>query len=127
MVLDKVLECSEVYIFPHLPLQDDTPECMLRFGVCTYLQATSCSRHDSEIKSAKDANFKQNVDEIVEEVKRDIPPFAFTIVNLLRQKMPKTLEETIEFGKWAASQFIEGIEEKVAKAEKLVGMTVKIE
>ena len=124
MVLDKSLECSEVYIFPHMPLHDDTPECMLRFGVCVYLQARSCSRYDSEIKSSKDERFQQKVDEIVQEVKRDIPPFAFTIVNLLRQKMPRSLEESIEFGKWAASQFIEGIEERIAKAEKLVGITV---
>lgn len=116
--LENVIECDKMYIFNDMPLHDRTPDALLRFGICTYLKVEQCN------DPYNDVSIPERVEHTVEWITREVPPFAFTIVNLLRTRFPRSLEETIEFGTWIASQFVEGIEEKVAKAEKLVGFTV---
>ena len=120
--LDNVIECQKMYTFPYMPLHDKTPEAFLRTGVCAYLQFEMCE-DPHHAPHGKD-DLKQRVEDVVGWITRDIPPFAFTIVNLLRERFPRSVEEAIEFGQWVAGQFIEGINEKVKKAEKLIGFTV---
>ena len=121
--LENVMECEKMYIFNNMPLHDRTPDALLRFGICTYMQVEQC---DMRYNDGQQGSIKERVEHAVEWIARDMPPFAFTIVNLLRTRFPRSLEETIDFGKWMAGQFIEGIEKKVSKAEKLVGFTVSL-
>ena len=63
---NKVLECEKNYLFPYMPLHDDTPEVMLRYGVCVYVSVENCGQ-----ETINEYELDQRIGKIVDDIKRE--------------------------------------------------------
>ena len=83
-------ECEKTYQFAYAPLGDETPHALLRTGICIGLKvARDCIGSDMLPYEWRDiphspAEFDFAVRSIEREIKNEIPPIAFTMVNMFR-------------------------------------------